>query len=128
MLLTCSVFFLNIGNICRQEINVTETFVLLRSLAHDSEYCFQIDSYPVDSGGYWSQAVEYCATTGVRGEQFTLSSSISPCGVLRITKRGHSPSLPSLSSHSPPFFHIPFLSSPLPFEVTLPARGFGERC
>jgi len=46
---------------------VTENFKLFR-LEQYSEYCFQIDSYPEDSGGYWSEGVVYCTNTGVRGE------------------------------------------------------------
>jgi len=47
---------------------VTENFIVLDNLDQYSEYCFVIDSYPEDTaGGYWSESVEYCATTGVRG-------------------------------------------------------------
>ena len=47
---------------------MTENFIVLDNLDQYSEYCFVIDSYPEDTaGGYWSESVEYCATTGVRG-------------------------------------------------------------
>ena len=46
---------------------MTEPSILLDSLEQYSEYCFVIDSYPEDTDGYWSESVEHCATTGVRG-------------------------------------------------------------
>ena len=48
---------------------MTEKCVLLKGLEQYSEYCFQIDAFPDVSGGYWSQPVEYCATTGLRGKR-----------------------------------------------------------
>jgi len=43
---------------------------LLANLEQYAEYCFLIDSYPEDTGGYWSKAVEYCTNTGVRGTTY----------------------------------------------------------
>jgi len=47
---------------------VTENFMLLEGLQQYSEYCFEVDSYPASGDGYWSQSVEYCASTGERGK------------------------------------------------------------
>jgi len=49
---------------------VTENFIVLDDLDQYAEYCFVIDSYPNNTGGYWSESVEYCTTTGVRGNSF----------------------------------------------------------
>ena len=55
--------------------NATEHFMLL-SLEQYTDYCFEIDSYPQDSGGYWSKSVGYCATTGVRGKHLSFVYSV----------------------------------------------------
>jgi len=62
---------------------VTENFALL-DLEQYSEYCFQIDSYPVNNDGYWSKSVDYCASTGVRGKQRVY---VSMCSLNTLTRK-----------------------------------------